>query len=610
MDLQRTKEARRDAPGKQEDGAEGPLEPYGGNGHSKDSPKNDSLDHRDTNKNKDPAQANQPPASTPFACDHEIHQASSLFHQPVCNNPPSPSSEAMCIPQGLGLSAEEYNLLLTAKRYPPVTKSTLSELDLPCIMSNINLRMDANFDRDLHFKPDLDGEKGRRKRKEAADYWEAMATEITIYAFCAAHQQLTPGDSMWADQQQSFEPRLPSMFDTLQDVLKTLVPERDHPSVMQNLDVPLLMQQIQKGVLNMVDVASWLAALLKTHCAPMRDEWADRMVEQISSGSQSQDSVEIVRGLQTLFAILEAMKLDVANHQIRAFRVLLIEDTIPFLRDYFRSKIERDNFHVESSRLWYQELRERDLSRMEEKPSSFRPLATLFGGLSDLLLQFHTPESFPETFIFDSDRLWQLRACLQSLITLDVCWEVFQRCVHSLKRHYPTQAQAYATFRSRIEPFMDESEDYRQRSPQWMKNIRCIALEIARFACKPYDCDVTVVPDSVLARIENQLETHLLGESELFQHFQRLWRETLMTATMSFAQQYLGMSPLAICESQRSHPHSPVSQQHYGIERIAMRLAHMGVLHWRVWAPILYVRESVSPTDMAMSNLLHMHDMA
>jgi hypothetical protein len=99
------------------------------------------------------------------------------------------------------------------------------------------------------------------------------------------------------------------MFETLQDVLKTLVPERDHPAVTQNLEVTLLMQQVRKGVLDMVGIASWLARLLKTHCAPMRDEWADRMVEQISSGSESQDSMEIVRGLQTLFAILEAMKL-------------------------------------------------------------------------------------------------------------------------------------------------------------------------------------------------------------------------------------------------------------------------------------------------------------
>lgn len=48
MDLQKTKEARPNAPGKQEEGTECPLEAYGGSSHSKkDSPKNDSLDHHE-----------------------------------------------------------------------------------------------------------------------------------------------------------------------------------------------------------------------------------------------------------------------------------------------------------------------------------------------------------------------------------------------------------------------------------------------------------------------------------------------------------------------------------------------------------------------------------
>lgn len=307
MDLQKTKEARRDAPAKQEEGTEGPLNAYGGKAHSKDSPKNDSLDHRDANDSKTSTVVDRRRSSAKFTYDDGARRAS-IPSLPTASPASSPSSKTMDIPPALGLGQKEQKLLLSAKRYPPVTKSTLSELDLPCIMSNINLRMDANFDRDLHFKPDLDGEKGRRKRKEAADYWEAMAVEITIYAFGATHQMgnITEGSS---EPRQMFEPRLPAMFETLQDVLKTLVPERDHPSVMQNLEVALLMQQIQKGVLDMVGVAKWLAALLKTHCAPMRDEWADRMVTQITSGSQSQDSFEIVRGLQTLFAILEAMKL-------------------------------------------------------------------------------------------------------------------------------------------------------------------------------------------------------------------------------------------------------------------------------------------------------------
>ncbi|KKK20019.1 hypothetical protein P175DRAFT_0496460 [Aspergillus ochraceoroseus IBT 24754] len=599
MDLQKTKEARRDTPAKQEESTECPLEPYGGTGHSKDSPKNDSLGHRadpDTRKNsttraRRPQDARQPPSTPPSA------PPSASLSSSITTRGSRPSSKALGIPVALGLGSNERKLLLTANRYPPVTKSTLSELDLPCIMSNINLRMDANFDRDLHFKPDLDGEKGRRKRREASDYWEAMAVEISVYAFCAAGGLDNPSEQqhhpLAEDQrQQAFEPRLPALFETLQDVLKTLVPERDHPSVMQNLEVALLMQQIQKGVLDMVGVAKWLAALLKTHCAPMRDEWADRMVEQITTGSQSQDSSEIVRGLQTLFAILEAMKLDVANHQIRAFRVLLVEDTIPFLQEYFTGKIERDNFRVESSRLWYQRLREREL-RMENSPQtdSFGPLLLLFQGISDFLLQFHNPDGFPETFVFDSDRLWQLRACLQNVISLDICWFIFESYVHSQKRYLSAPAQTYATFRSRIGSLMEENEDCARGSSQWLKNVRCISLEIARFASAACCGDATI-SDDIITPIEAALEWHLSNESGLFQCFQGSLREKLLESTFRTAKKYLNMSPLAICESQRHHPHTVADHQHYSVERISMRLAHIGVLHWRVWAPILYVCES------------------
>lgn len=298
MDLQGTKEART-----QEEGADGPLD------RSKEYHKNEGRDshNHDNSSAVHPLRRRQPPFTYPPGTRSPASAAT--------RRAPSPSPEAVTIPQALGLSSRDVRLLCKARRHPPVTKRTLSELDLPCIMSNINLRMDANFDRDLHFKPDLDGEKGRRKRKEAADYWDSMATEIAVYAFRAAcpdsdtESQSTTSNESNSDSPRTFEPRLPSMFETLQEVIKTLVPERDHPSVSQNLEVPLLMQQIRKGVLDMVALANWMAALLKTHCAPMRDDWADRMVEQIAQGSQSQEPKEVVNGLQTLFAILEAMKL-------------------------------------------------------------------------------------------------------------------------------------------------------------------------------------------------------------------------------------------------------------------------------------------------------------
>lgn len=311
MDLQKTKEARRDTTATQEEGSERPLDTYGEGNNSKNSPKNDSSlgSRHDSQSNKDSEKLDTKRQHSRFPYVNEPPRTSP---SPVQANPrtSSPSPETMVIPSELNLGDIGHRLLMEARENPTVTKETLRELDLPCIINNINLRMDANFDRDLHFKPALDGEKGQLKRKEVDDYWDAMATEISIYEYNAYHGLDCSGDVQGnAEARRTFVPRLPVMFKALQDVLKTLVPERDHPSVMQNLDVSLLMQQIRKGVLDMVGLANWLAALLKTHCAPMRDEWADRMVKEICLGSRSQNPREIVHGLKTLFCILEAMKL-------------------------------------------------------------------------------------------------------------------------------------------------------------------------------------------------------------------------------------------------------------------------------------------------------------
>jgi hypothetical protein len=51
----------------------------------------------------------------------------------------------------------------------------------------------------------------------------------------------------------------------------------------------------------------------------MRDEWANRMAEQIRAGFRMQDMEKIANGLETLFVILEAMKLvrDTTNRNPR-----------------------------------------------------------------------------------------------------------------------------------------------------------------------------------------------------------------------------------------------------------------------------------------------------
>jgi hypothetical protein len=198
-----------------------------------------------------------------------------------------------------------------AAELPPVTKQSLSELDIGNIITNIKLRHDINFDRDLSFRPNMDGCKGQQKQRQAQRYSKALVAELELYARLF---QGTP--SLWESGHvrrsviaQHVERRIPLMFETIHDVLKSLVPDRDHARVDERLDVTMLMQEIERGVCDLVKLAEWMACLLKEHCAPMRDVMVNRMVDTIRTGATSMSSDWIVSGLQELLGILEAMKL-------------------------------------------------------------------------------------------------------------------------------------------------------------------------------------------------------------------------------------------------------------------------------------------------------------
>ena len=238
-------------------------------------------------------------------------------HAPPYKSPTSVFPHETCVSQHGGGHPDQMlipccqpvhdtEILRAANKLPPVTKLTLSELDLNWIMHNISLRVDVNYDHDLHFMP-IQGPGSEQKRQDAKSYWLALATEFRIY-----QHNLTPCPTCLVDDRHVstiFKARLPDMFDTLRERLKTLVPDRDHSRIADNLDVPLLMQQVKRGVLDIIRLSRWIADLLKSHCAPMRDEWADEMASKIEEGCIHSDMEVIVDGLEKLFSFLEAMKL-------------------------------------------------------------------------------------------------------------------------------------------------------------------------------------------------------------------------------------------------------------------------------------------------------------
>lgn len=80
-------------------------------------------------------------------------------------------------------------------------------------------------------------------------------------------------------------------------------PSHSHTTIEETLDADLIAQEVAHGVLDIASLARFMGSTLKMHCAPMRDEAVDRMVDSVVQGG------DITRGLRMCFELLELMKL-------------------------------------------------------------------------------------------------------------------------------------------------------------------------------------------------------------------------------------------------------------------------------------------------------------
>ena len=174
---------------------------------------------------------------------------------------------------------------------PPVTKTTLGELDVNKIVYSPEIRHDINFDPDLHLKANLDGEKGRRKTQKADKFWETMRIQLRDYLINREQFEKDLGGEEWC---------LPATLKAIKGILETLVSQRDRLSVEETFNIEFLMQQFRKGVADLPKLALWLSHVLKRHCAPMRDTWVDGIVTDISRGDQEGDVSLLVLGIRNL----------------------------------------------------------------------------------------------------------------------------------------------------------------------------------------------------------------------------------------------------------------------------------------------------------------------
>nr|OQO23237.1 hypothetical protein B0A51_11300 [Rachicladosporium sp. CCFEE 5018] len=495
-----------------------------------------------------------------------------------------------------GGGMEAYVAFKGASKTPPITPDSLSELDMPRIIKNPKLRHDVNFDRELHFRPNLDGSKGKEKIKAADQYWKALEPEI--YLINKARRELYGTDDQqklefWKGIMKKSRKRLRKVFEVVRDILKTLVPDADQSKIEERLDVDLLFQQIDNGMCDLVDLANWLATVIKKHCAPMRDNSVDEMQKSITEGALKDEQTILVNGLRLLLLLLENMKLDVANHQIRAMRPLLIADTITFQQRYNAHRISIGKLDKEESRAWL----EREHRRYRREVLSATPLNSLTHALLWDLIFADSTTTLKPTFYLDIDRLRTLRQELHSSICLRIVLDLF----HELCDRVKPSKEADATLTNRVDDIVGVQG-------LWLDSYQNIAVELVRSIQQVEAEDPSGVPEHErIETAERRLLEDLPTSSEAFNQLGHETMEQLLPRAIASIDLHYSLSaadlqealvpPLPLPTPSTTGlgygailtpvppPQTPVDPD----LDLIKRFTHIVVLHWQVWSELVYL---------------------
>lgn len=355
---------------------------------------------------------------------------------------------------------------------PPINLQCLKEIDLQEIVKNPQLRHDIIFDPLLQFRPNLDGERGIKKRQLADKYWNDVENEIYVY-------------SQRPDIFRYDNTRLVPLFDTLRDVLLTIVPQREAHVINNILDTELNVQELLKGSLIMSNLSEWLAQLFKHHCAPMRDAWVDKMSCKFREAEKENTLSKLIDGLRLVFQILEAMKLDIANHQIRVLRTALLSNSVEFEKQYFQSLMSSNRINLKSSLVWFdKKFDESDEKGLfpSEKVSPQDVYKVCVRSVTSLLSCRKMVREYPTSLSFDHARLILLRADIRQIVCLLICRLLFKQLVaNDTSIDKPTKeyiTSSYTTKRLKMEIVSIITDDH--GNCRWTKNTMSIAVHLCK----------------------------------------------------------------------------------------------------------------------------------
>lgn len=203
-----------------------------------------------------------------------------------------------------------------------------------------------------------------------------------------------------------------------ENLLGLLLPQhvRLKTQICEVLDTELIQQKLQNDAFDIYYYSDYVINILSKLCSPARDENMVKLKE----------IKDIIPLFKEIFAVLDVMKMDMANFTIQQMRPYLQQQSMEYEKtkfdEFLQTQRESGIDGLELTRIWlkrsYDELRD---TLSEEEGASSSPILTPAAIVNEgyvSLLSWDENQLFPETLVMDQGRFTDVGDRIHSLTLL------------------------------------------------------------------------------------------------------------------------------------------------------------------------------------------------
>jgi hypothetical protein len=192
---------------------------------------------------------------------------------------------------------------------PPITKASLSVLDLERMVDDPGFRHDLNFGHLLIWCRSDNDDCSEQQLCQAEQYWEALISDFTLYS----HEIRQLNDHKVASTERRSKShlglKLSRLFNIIAEIMKTLIPQQKWTAVDERLDASTFVRDLENGLCDIEGLVRGVAAMLSSLCSAKRKSGMDHMIALFSKGASQDNARLLVDGLKELFSLLELLRL-------------------------------------------------------------------------------------------------------------------------------------------------------------------------------------------------------------------------------------------------------------------------------------------------------------